>query len=500
MSLALVVDVGTTNIKAGLVDPEGRVVSQASRSLEVHRPEKGAAEHDPDEVFRYFKEIVREVVEGNQARVKVLSLTGYQFGFLPLDENKEPLTGIMTLMDERPKSVMGEFEEENDLKDIYRRTGCPPLFAYQLPKFIWLKKEKPDVFRESRYFADIKSFLLEKLVEEFVTDPGIASSSQLFNIHDLTWDEGLLELAGVEEGQLPNVRGGEELIGRIRPRWAENLGLSEDLEVVLGAYDGGAMVLGLGGIDGKDGVCNLGTTAMIRTCSEEPVLDDPERRRLQTYSLVPSKWAIGGAVNNGGVGLRWFKDNFRPSASYSEIIAEAAEVEPGGGGVFCLPYFTGERDPRIGNMANGSFFGLKDYHGKDHIARSILEGVAYSLNFIREAMTENEIEFDRIRIGGSGARSDLWPQIISDVTGLPVLKTLTEDTTLIGGAMIGYKALGFYDSLVEAADGMVKTGKKFTPVKGDLKRYEEGYAFFRKLIKEFSALYPLHDEKFAPGS
>ncbi|MCF7890294.1 gluconokinase [Candidatus Bipolaricaulota bacterium] len=500
MSLALVVDVGTTNIKAGLVDPEGRVLSQASRSLEVHRPEKGAAEHDPDEILESFNEIVRKTVKGNREEVKVLGLTGYQFGFLPLDEGGEPLTGVMTLMDERPKSVMGEFQSRDDLAEIYNRTGCPPLFAYQLPKLLWLKEEKPEIFGKSRYFADVKSFLLKKLVDDFVTDPGIASSSQILNINDLTWDDQLMELAGVGRDQLPRVGRGEEILGTLRSGLAEELGLKSDLEVVLGVYDGGAMVLGLGGVDGQGGVCNLGTTAMIRTCSEEPVLDDPEKRRLQTYALLPGKWAIGGAINNAGVGLRWFRDNFQPSGNYSSIIADAARVEPGSGGVFSLPYFTGERDPRIGNMATGSFFGLKDYHEKAHMARAILEGVAYSLNFVREAMMDNSIEYNRISIGGSGARSDLWPQIIADVTELPVRKTLTEDTTLIGGAMIGYKAMGLYDSLEQASEKMVKTGKEFSPISKNVKRYEGGYEFFKELVREFSKLYPMHDEKFSPGS
>jgi len=500
MSLALVVDVGTTNIKAGLVDPEGQVVSQASQGLEVHRPEKGAAEHDPQEVLASFKNIVRKTVNGSDEEVKVLGLTGYQFGFLPLDKDGEPLTGIMTLMDERPKSVMGKFQNRSDLSEIYRRTGCPPLFAYQLPKLLWLREEKPEIFDRSRYFADVKSYLLKELVGKFVTDSGIASSSQLFNINDRTWDDQLMEMAGVNRDQLPEVGGGEEILGTIRDGLDEELGIDGSAEVVLGVYDGGAMVLGLGGVDGQDGVCNLGTTAMMRTCSEKPVMDEPERRRLQTYSLLPGKWAIGGAINNAGVGLRWFRDNFQPSRDYSRVIAEAAGVEPGSGGVFSLPYFTGERDPRIGNLASGSFFGLKDYHEKAHMVRAILEGVAYSLNFVREAMVDNNIEYSRIRIGGSGARSDLWPQIIADVTELPVRKTITEDTTLIGGAMIGYKAIGFYDSLLEASQAMVQTGKEFVPVDNNVKRYEQGYEFFKKLVREFSKLYPLHDEKFSPGS
>ena len=496
MSLVLVIDVGTTNIKAGVVGSEGDLLARASKNLQVHRPEKGAAEHDPEEVFSALSEITRRVVEGYEEEIEVLGLTGYQFGFLPLNSQGKPLSGIMTLMDERPKSVMPEFQKREDLGEIYRRTGCPPLFSYLLPKLIWLKQKKPEIFDESEYFADIKSFLTRKLVGDFVTDPGIASSSQLFNINDFTWDDKLLEIAEIKREQLPEVGTGGEILGKLRPEVADELNLKKEVKVTLGVYDGGAMVLGLGGVEGRDGVCNLGTTAMIRTCSDRPIIDDPRKRRLQTYSLLPGKWAIGGAINNSGVGLRWFRDNLLSSQSYEDIIAAASEVEPVSGGVFSLPYFTGERDPRIGNMASGSFFGLKDYHGKEHMARAILEGVGYSLNFVREVMTENGMEFTRIRIGGAGARTDLWPQIIADVTDVPVQKTLTEDTTLIGEAMLAYKALGVYNSLQEASDNMVVTGETFRPDEKNVAEYQKGFQFFKKLIESFSDLYPLHDREF----
>ncbi|MFB6291587.1 MAG: gluconokinase [Candidatus Bipolaricaulia bacterium] len=496
MSLSLVVDVGTTNIKSGLIGPQGEVVTHASENLALDKHERGAAEHDPDKLFQSLVSIVRQTVDGYEDEIEIMGLTGYQFGFLPLDENKNPLTGIITLMDERSKSVMPEFQKREDLEDIYRSTGCPPLFSYLLPKLLWLREEKPDIYEKSRYFGDVKSFLMDRLVGEFVTDPGIASSSQLFNINKLDWDDGLLEMVGVSRRQLPEVRSGEEIIGEIVPEIADKLNLPAGIKIISGVYDGGAMVLGLGGIDGGVGVCNLGTTAMLRTCSSDPILDDPQKRRLQTYSLMPGKWAIGGAINNAGLGLRWLKNILDSGANYDEIIRAASEVGPGSGGLFALPYLTGERDPRIGNMASGSFFGLKEYHDRRHLIRAVLEGVSYSLNFVKEAMTENEITFNKIRIGGAGTRTDLWPRIISDVTNLPVQKTLTEDTTLIGEAMIAYKALGVYDSLGEAAEEMVTLGEVFEPVSENVVKYRKDFDFFKKLINEFSKLYSLHDREF----
>ncbi len=499
MSLALVVDVGTTNVKAGLVAPDGKVISHASEGLGLCRPERGAAEHDPEEILAAFGSIIRETAEGYEGEIEIIGLTGYQFGFVPLDEEMEPLSGIMTLMDERSKSVMPDFQKRKDLDRIYRRTGCPPLFSYLLPKLLWLREEKPEIYRKSSYFGDVKSFLMKELAGKFVTDPGIASSSQLFNINEIDWDQDLMSIVGVRRDQLPQVKAGESILGTIKPEMADELNLDPDVKVISGVYDGGAMVLGLGGIDGAEAVCNLGTTAMIRTCSDRPVLDDPGKRRLQTYSLLPGKWAVGGAINNGGIGLRWLRDIITPGEDYSEIIAGASEVEPGSGGLFSLPYFTGERDPRIGNMATGSYFGLKEYHGRKHLARAVLEGVGYSLNLVREVMFDNDIGFDRIRIGGSGARSDLWPQIIADVTGIPVQKAVTEDSTLIGEAMLAHKALGVYDTLGEAGENMIATGKGFEPRSENVTVYKEGYEFFKKLVEEFNGLYSLHDRKFTRG-
>jgi len=497
MQLVLVVDMGTTNMKAGIVDERGQVLSHCSEEVEIHRPERGAAEHDPRELLQGFKRIVSKASQGYEEEIDVLALSGYQFGFLPLNGEMEPLSGMMTLLDERPKVVMEDFQREAPLEEIYRKTGCPPLFTYNLVTLRWLKRERPDLFAASKYFAGIKSYLIHWLTGRFCTEPSISSATQLLNIHQLDWDEEILDLAGIDSDQLPRVVSGADFLGEIPRSKAKQLGLGPGVRLLPGIYDGGAMILGMGGQEGAYGVCNLGTTAMLRGSFSQPLLDDPARRRLQCYSLIPGKWTAGGAVNNAGVALKWIRDQLWPGADYGEIVEAASKVEAGSEGLFCLPYLTGERDPRIGNMASGSFFGLKEYHSRAHLARAVMEGVCYSLNLVKEALAENGWEVEGLRVGGSGSKSDLWPQILANVLEGTVEKSLTEDATLIGEAILAYQSLGLYSDLEEAVDSLVKTGAKFEPEEEKESAYREGYRFFRDLLAQSRELYDDHARSFS---
>ncbi len=496
MNLALIIDVGTTNVKVGAVNPEGEVVARASAPAPSLHPERGAFEHDPEKLLRVIEELSTEVARPRRNSIAFLGLSGYQFGFLPLDADGRPLTGMMTLLDDRPKRVMEHIRTEFPVEEIYQRTGCPPLFTYALSKLVWLQQERPDVFAQAARFADLKSFLLEELTGQFVTEPSIASATQLLNIHESDWDDEILERVGIDRSSLPAVVPGERFIGGLTTEAAEALGLPQDTPVLPGLYDGGAMILGMGGIGEEVAVCNLGTTAMVRGCASEPVLDDPVQMRLQTYALMDGLWAVGGAINNAGVALRWYRDTLDADASYDELMTRAGDVKPGAEGLFCLPFLTGERDPRIGDAASGAFFGVKEFHTGAHVARSVLEGVAYSLRMVQDAVVENGFQYERMRIGGSGARSGLWSTIVANTLDVPVERTRTPDAALIGESMLGFTALGTHEDLACASDAMVAVGESFRPSDDLVETYGRGYRFFGQLVETMGELYQRHADAF----
>jgi gluconokinase len=253
----------------------------------------------------------------------------------------------------------------------------------------------------------------------------------------------------------------------------------------------------MGGLSGREGICSLGTTTMLRICIEEPVLDDPATRRLQTYPLFSGTWATGGGINNAGVVLQWCKDQLLAAESYEEVLAEAAEVSPGCDGLFCMPYLSGERDPRISEDASGMFLGVRQHHCGAHFARAVLEGVAYTVNLIKEASADNGIELEDIRICGSGSQSDLWCRIFADVCGVPVLRSVEHDATLTGTAMLASVATGAYPDLEAATEKMVEAGQTFEPDPEHQAIYPRAFECFEELLTDARRLYAIHARHMA---
>jgi gluconokinase len=328
------------------------------------------------------------------------------------------------------------------------------------------------------------------------TEPGIASSSQLMNINTFDWDPDILNFAGISKDQLPQIASGEYVVDTLSKEMAELLNLNPGIPIIPGFYDGGSLIIGMGGINPDTGVCNIGTTGMLRSCSREILMDALDKQRIQTYGLIHDIWAIGGAVNNAGIALEWVRNHISGNDDFKELNRQADKIAPGADGLFCLPFLTGERDPRIGNMASGSFFGLKEYHRSGHLARSVMEGVGYALNLIKGAIEDNGVKYKNLMIGGAGSKSDVWTQILANIFNTPLQRSLTTEPTLVGSAILAFKSLGMYENLESASNSMVKTGDVFEPDFEVVKTYQENYQFFLKLLKSNQRLYQEHSQLF----
>jgi gluconokinase len=493
MKYVLVLDVGTTNMKVAIVNEKGDIISQEVKKINLIQSAEGAAEHDPQELWANFLDISKKIITKFEGDISLLIFSGYQFGFLPIDKKGNPLMNMVTLLDTRSQNIMNEVEERFSFEEIYQKTGCPPAFNYTIARILWLKKEKPEIFARTYKFLDIKSFFTFKLTGKYYTEPSLASVTQLLDIKTQKWDEELIKRLGIDKDQLPDLVPGNVIVDTVKKEIAKEMGLEKEVPIMLGVYDGGAMILGMGGYK-KSAVCNLGTTAMFRSAYNEPLLDKIGQYRLQTYALLPGMWAIGGAVNNAGVVLEWFRNNIANGMSYDQINEEALKVKAGSEGLICFPFLTGERDPRIGSLSTGSFFGLKTFHKLSHMARSIYEGVGYGLNMIKTALEENDVNLRRLTVGGSGSKSDVWIQILADIFNIPVTKSKTENATLIGESMVAFSQLGVYNDIEQAGEVMIKLGKCFEPQTSSVKTYEAYYNFFVQMIQNYRDMYNLHTQ------
>ena len=492
--LVLAVDVGTTNLKAGVLDASGNVLSIARQELTVERDETGKAEHDPNVLWADFLSLARQAAKGYEDRIQILALSTYQMGLLAVDSDGQPLTGILTLLDTRPRETYQALLERLDGEALYRRTGCPPLFHFPLAKLFWLQTKRAGIYAKARWFLSSKDFLLLRLVGEAVTDTSVSSTTQYMNIASLTWDTDTLVAIDADPDRLPRPLPPETIWRDVPQATKDALGLPNLTGVLLGSYDGGAVGLGLGAMDPSGlAVMNFGTTAMLRYAAPTPGLSAPPSMDIQSSYLASSHWIPGGAVNNAGAVLRWLKDQVF-GVDYEVLTASAKAVTDTRGLIF-LPYLSGERSLTVSPDASGVYFGLRASHERGHMVRAAMEGVAFALRRVREALAKNGVHPAQIRVGSGGAHSDLWMEIVASVLNTPLQTTRAEEPGLLGSAMLAYVALGQYPDLAAATQAMVHTDHTYAPRPELTARYDEGFAFFEYLLGQMNPCYDRHGAK-----
>jgi len=489
MGLILSIDVGTTNLKAGIVDENGEILALRRVQTPVLRPETGAAEHGSHELYEILIAVCREVSRKFKHDVEHIVLSSYQLGLILLDEHHSPLTGLTLLSDIRARDTMEEFKTKIDTAELYRRTGCPPMIQYPLARLFYFQKRKPELMEKARHFLGSKDFLLFQLTGELLTEPSIASATQMLNTRTIDWDDETLSIMGIDRSRLPRVVDGFRTAVPVLESVRKELGLtSTKLDVVPGLYDGGALAVGLSGLRERVAVMNIGTSAMVRMPSPKPAFDLSENMRLQPYCLSENLYLNGGALNNATLPINWMRDRL-----FELDLVNIPKLDlKRGAPLFCLPYLTGERDAKIGPHASGVFFGLRDHHGPQDMLRSVMEGVSFSLCLVKDALVENGNEINELRMGGGGAGSKVWTQIFADVFNAPIKLPQGEEIALIGNAIIAYTALGKFPSLDKAAESMVKIGATIDPEPAGVKLYEELFEFFKELRTSVGALYQRH--------
>ncbi|MBS1919546.1 MAG: hypothetical protein JST17_04755 [Bacteroidetes bacterium] len=491
MALVLTIDMGTTNIKVGVVNEAGEILQMRSVALETISDEIGAAEHDPEKIKNILLGLCQQVLTAEfRNEINFIISSTYHFGLMMLDGQRKPLTNISLLTDTRSQKTFSNFLSvyENDV--VYKKTGCPFLSQYTLPRLFYFSKEKSELFRQAKFFHDSKSFLFEWLTGEWVTDMSTAASTQFFNTETYKWDERLLSRIHLNSEQFPKVLDGTKFMAPLTNELSQALGLKKNVQVILGVYDGAALVIGMGGLETNVGTINLGTTAMLRIPGKEMILDKNENKRIQSYVMQKTLFLNGGALNNAVLPLNWMQNNLFEANLQDDNFKKISEEPP----LVCLPYLTGERDSKIGPYASGVFFGIRKNHSRIDFVRSVLEGVVYSMRYIYDALQENNMQIKDIRMGGGGINIKGWPQLFADMLAVPVKIPLGNEMALVGNAMIAFVKGEVFKDLEEAAQKMIKEIKHIYPDSKSVDIHYKRYQFFKKLRETIGPLFKEHSK------
>lgn len=486
------IDIGTTACKAVVADLQGRVLSSTIATYPLYTPNPSWVEEDPEEVWRGMIAAVRQAVTESlvaPSRIRVLSFSGVFHSVVPVDREWRPLTKALMWGDRRSISLAARIRREIDAHELYLHTGCPIHPIYLPAKIAWFREECPQVHRQTYKYLSIKDYILHKLCGQCLGDISIASGSGLMNTHQLSWDAEALEVAGITEEQLPPLVSPEMVIEGIAPEWAKAMGLPADISVVVGAGDGGLANLGTGAVAAGQVTSTIGSSGAVRVVTHAPRFDEQER--TWCYVLTDGAWFVGGAINNGGIVYQWFRDKFcgeevekakgMDREAYDLLNVYAEEVGLGAEGLLFLPYLTGERNPYWNANARGVLFGLSLHHSRKHIARAIMEGVAFRMYSIFQALEELSGHIREIRASGGFIRSRLWVQILADVYGHPIATVTAKESSSMGAIFLAMKALGHIDSLEEVG-ALVPVQRVFKP---DMRNHEA----YLRLYELFQALY-----------
>ncbi len=485
------VDIGTTGIRAVAYEPDGNCLCAVSGEYQLHTPQPGWAEQEPDEIVAAMEEVLRRVAQrlaqlGRKPDGAAFSSVFHSF--LAYDRKLHPVTRLMTWADNRSQALVTAMKAGGlDYLSAYRRVGCPLHPMYPMTKIAWLLEQRSELARQSPRFGSIKDYVFLRLTGEWVIDRSIASGSGLYNLHRLEWDKELMQYLKIPADSLPEVV--PTTYSRpLSATAAQRTGLPAGIPVVIGAGDGVLVNVGIGAVRPGQMSATIGTSGAVRILSEHPRTD--EKGRTWCYNLTDDAWVLGGAINNGGIILRWLRDNFGEAERLQadelgidpyELLTQAAgKVPAGSDGLILLPFFLGERAPNWNADARGVLFGLNLNHGKGHLARAAMEGVCYRMNSILRALEQVAGPAHEIRVSGSFTRSTLWPQILAEVLGQSLGMPNINEGAAFGAAVLGFVSAGVLGGIADTAN-FVTVARLFQPAPEARARYERLYAIYEQV-------------------
>jgi len=492
MDAILVYDIGTTGLKCAAFSLSGVELRSATSTYRTFYPEVGRAEQDAEDFWTAAVEATGRVLSGGavkRARILTIGLSGHMNGCLPVDGEGRPLCREIIHSDSRSVAECADILRTVPHETVYALTGNRVDEHLSLPKILWIKKNRPDLYRKTAFFLNSKDWLRGRLTGlGGQTDYSDASLVCAMDLRAGAWSRTLLKEVGLDPAKFPEIRPSAEFCGGLSREAARALGLAEGLPVVFGGGDAACATRGAGVTDTSSAYANIGSSAWISTLAEGPVMD-PAMRMQNFCDLDGRKCNVCGTVQSAGIAVDWALSLI--SGDRAAMDEAVSSVPPGSDGILFAPYLMGERTPHWDANARGCFVGLSLYHGRAALIRAVYEGVAFALRDVFGIYRELGMSPCGLTLLGGGARSPVWRGIVAEVLGRPVLPHASPtNATCLGAAMAAGTGAGVWRSLDEAAL-IAKTMPEETPDPGRAAVYDRLYPIYSCLYERMK---PIFDE------
>jgi xylulokinase len=495
------IDIGTQSTKALLADRDGRIVAQHAQGYQPDTPRPLWAEQWPEVWHEAVLACVAGCVEQaraagiDPAAIRALCVSSLYGGSgIPVDAAMRPLHPCLIWMDRRATEETEWVRRHVDLDRLQAITGNGVDSYYGYTKMLWLKRHRPDVWTAARWLVPPNAYVIHRLTGELAVDH--SSAGNIGGVYDLgrrAWSEEALAMLDIPLSLMPpRLVESSEIVGGLLPEAAAALGLAAGTPVVAGGVDAAMATFAAGATRTGQHVAMIGTSMCWgyierRTDARLGLVAFPHVHRGREDLYV-----FGGAIT-AGASVSWYREQFcqaevqqaRAAGSNPHALLEqaAAKIAPGADGVLFLPYLMGERSPVWDAAASGAFVGLNLYHTRAHLYRAVLEGVAFALRHNIEAGRQGTERLDdKLIVVGGAAQSDLWMQIVADVTGYPVHTIEQEVEAAMGAALLAALAVGV--ATPEAAvHGWAELRLRARPE-------PQAQALYRRRFELYRGLYP----------
>jgi xylulokinase len=438
--LLLGIDIGTTGVKAAAFDASGRELAEAYEACPCAILEEGRVEADAEAWWLATTRVCRRIAGAvRPGHVEAIGVVGQAPTAVLVDPEGRTV---------RPAIVWLDVRAGEEARAIARALGAGPgesvhgnrLHPYYLgPKLAWLRRHEPASLDRARFVLQSHAFVVFRLTGEAACDPSTAMlSTPLYDPATRAWSRPGADAAGIDVTILPHLVRAESVVGRVTRAAAEATGLREGTPVASGGGDFAAAALGSGVVEEGEACLMLGTAGNLLVPRKEPRFD---ARLINSHHVGVDRWLVLGGTLCGGA-LEWFRAACAPGVAWDVLEREAAGVPPGAGGVVMLPYLRGERTPMWDEQARGAFFGLDAAHGRGHLFRALVEGIALGFRDCLSVVEEQGVRFREVVANSGGGKSALLRQALADALEIPVVWVPEGDATVTGAAMLAAMALG----------------------------------------------------------
>jgi len=487
------IDIGTTGTKAIAFDSDGNILGSDYREYNLLFPQPGWVEFDTPAQWDTILGVLKNVNSNPAVKkdpVTALSVSTFGEGLTPFDENGNIIFNTIYSTDARSVKELETVLSRYSAMELFEITGYPPGFMCPLNKIIWIKNNRPDIYKRTKKILFTDEILAHKLgIQEPRINYSLASRTLFFDVRKKAWHESFLTEFGIDPGLFSRPVDSGEILGTISDKVASELGFQEGVFVVSGCHDQPCAAYGTGAITGGISADGMGTVECVNVCMEEAITNAEMLKYnfgCQAHGVKDKYITLAYNLSSGSV-VKWFRDNIADGQNQTiRELSSSLTYEPSR--ILTLPYFSATGTPYFDPVAKGSILGLDLSTTKADIFKALVEGLVFEICFNLELVKKSSIKITELRATGGGSKSDYELKLKASLIDSPILRMdITEAGCLASMMLAGIGTKKF--TLNEAISKFVRVKDRFEPDKKIRERYIDKFENYKKIYSSISGLF-----------